>query len=111
MGSTADDNSKHVIFVEEGTSDVLLDGFFITRGNSTEKGGGAAHVRGSLELRNCFIYGNQVSEENVSGGGIYVSEKSSGLTLTNCVFYKNTVNVDGGSGGRYLHRGRKTYHI
>jgi len=75
----------------------VIDGFFITKGKTSEYGGGVYNSYGTVE--NCTVSSNTASD---SGGGVY---NSSG-TVTNCTVSSNTASDSGG--GVYSEEGTVT---
>lgn len=81
----------------EGASSVL-DGFTITNGNVSGRGGAIYCDGSSPKILNCIIIGNQAGKY---GGGMY-NFNNSNPTLTNCSFIQNSVGTsssDSGNGG------------
>lgn len=60
----------------EGTSEVTLRGFTLTRGLVQNGGGISITSLGAVSLENLYIHGNQSSGD---GGGVYISS----LTVKN----------------------------
>jgi subtilisin family serine protease len=79
-------------------ADSVLDGFTITNGNVSGRGGAIYCDASSPKIINCTIIGNQAGKY---GGGIY-NFNNSNPTLTNCTFIQNSVGTsssDSGNGG------------
>jgi predicted outer membrane repeat protein len=70
----------------------IIDGFTITNGDTSDRGGGIYCSTAVLDVRDCVVTGNSSTGD---GGGICARE-SSEMTLTNCLIAGNT---GGGKGG------------
>ncbi|MBU4257627.1 hypothetical protein KKC04_04425, partial [Patescibacteria group bacterium] len=86
-----------------------LDGFTIRNGCTTnittQEGGGGVQLNGiNINVLNCLIYGNCVTNTNsapfwyVGGGGIFLSDSCNGSIISNCTIVSNAVS-SGSSGG------------
>ena|GEM_PF-1176658 len=97
------ENSFHVVIAEDVSSNAVLDGFTITRGNADHPsdighklGGGLVNVDGDLTLANCTFSGNSVCD---CGGGMW--NENGNPTLTNCTFSGNLAGNNGGGMNGY----------
>lgn len=96
--ANTDDNCFRVLTVN---SDVIIDGFTITGGNSDGSGAGLICVADNPTISNCIFRGNAA----VHGGAMYISGRKPkriggefiGLspTLTNCKFLNNSAVYGG----------------
>lgn len=80
------------------SSAALLDGFFITGGNSSGDGGGMRNSYASPTLSNLIISGNTTADR---GGGIYNYSGSPILTNVRIVGNKTLNNSQYGGGGMF----------
>jgi len=94
--NTTSDNSYHVLVLESGAEDTVIDGFTIRDGNALSGGqqmydfGGAIFNNGmSPTISNCIFSSNNA----VYGGAIYNSGGST--TITDCLFVANTADSKG----------------
>lgn len=100
------DNAYHVVISVNSDAKTLLNGFKIVNGNAngsggrimidniwvpSSSGGGLLIVAGSPLISDCLIFSNNA----YSGGGIFVSEKST-AKLLNCTINKNNSESNGG---------------
>jgi hypothetical protein len=69
------------------TTSAVLDGFTITNGKTTDRGGGIYNLSASPTLRNLVVKNNAAS----MGGGIY-NENNSNAVLVDIIVTGNTVN-------------------
>jgi predicted outer membrane repeat protein len=70
----------------------IIDGFTITNGDTSDRGGGIYCSTAVLDVRDCVVTGNSSTGD---GGGICARE-SSEMTLTNCLIAGNTGGAKGG---------------
>lgn len=92
VGSSSD-NSYHVVFGENITTSIVLDGFRVINGNSNSRGGGlylTDALGGPVFVRNCFFFSNDAYNY---GGAIYLA--AANLTIENCEFVSNTSDNGG----------------
>jgi len=110
---SASDNCRNVVFANNLTSVVLLDGFHIvngyayTVGGSITVGGGGARILNSyLHFTNCTFSDNYTY---MRGGAIY-AQNTSGIVLKNCVFKNNITgnNTQSLGGAIYMNSGYLT---
>lgn len=84
-----------------GASGAVLDGFTITRGNSSS-GGGMYNPSASPTVANCTFAGNNATNY---GGGIYnngaVNSRNARPTIKNCNFFHNKAFLGGGMCNRW----------
>lgn len=96
------DNSYHIFYHPNSlslTASTVLDGFVITGGAGSDKGGGMYNDGNSPSLRNCVFAANSVSEGLSDGGAMY-NKNFSSPTLTNCAFQSNSaIGSDQNQGG------------
>ena len=102
-GSNDDDNAYHVVYINDGVSDVVLDGLTITMGRAnyndgigstgTDKfrGGGIYAYTSDIEINNCVLKKNYAVTE---GGGAYLYGGTT--NFTNCIIADNGTGGDGG---------------
>jgi len=94
--TTNADNSYHVVYVEHGVSNALLDGFTITDGNanhptaSSEDDGGGVYARSGFTIRNSVIKNNHADDD---GGGLFMWSTT---VISNCVIHSNSTGDQGG---------------
>jgi predicted outer membrane repeat protein len=109
----ASDNCRNVVFANNLTSPVLLDGFHIvngyayTVGGSITVGGGGARILNSyVHFTNCTFSDNYTY---MRGGAIY-AQNTSGIVLKNCVFKNNITgnNTQSLGGAIYMNSGYLT---
>lgn len=74
-----------------GANDAVLDGFTITRGATTEDGGGMYNNGAAPAVFNCTFVGNESGDD---GGGMYNSNASP--EVVNCIFQDNRASDGGG---------------
>ncbi len=109
------DNARHVVFVNNIGSNVILDGFTITKGYATASSapknyGGGILFSGSASSASSPLFENLIIKENFAsgiGGGIcfdeYISTASTlAPIIKNTLFYKNKATVAGGAVAYYL---------
>lgn len=97
-----EDNSYHVLQLENIDKNTVLDGFYIERGYSIDApnapfGAGLYlknNTRNNPIIKNCIFFLNQALE----GGAIYVQNSAEiNLTLENCSFGSNKSKKNGGA--------------
>ena len=107
---TASDNCRAVVYANNLTSPVLLDGFKIvngyayTVGGSISVGGGGARILNSnVSFTNCTFSDNYTY---MRGAAIY-SQNTATITLTNCVLSNNSTgnNTQSIGGAIYMNSG------
>lgn len=93
------DNSYHVVTINKGTSETVLDGFTVTRGNAdnfssnNNYGGGIKSSESDAILANLIVIENNA----LFGAGMY--SENSQHQLSNIEFTNNNVAVFGDGGG------------
>ncbi len=100
-----EDNSIHVLILEEGLTNVLLDGLTVEGGHTKRRvdvddgtnssyGAGILNLGASLSLKNCIFMENSAGND---GGAIFL-DPSPGVSLTieNCTFTENGSDFRGG---------------
>ena len=102
MNGSSSDNTRHVVFVNNNTSQIVIDGFKIRNGYAytiggsiTVGGGGARIVSGNVKFENCEFSDNYTY---MRGGAMAIYGSSSNVTLINCVFKNNLSNTGTSSG-------------
>ncbi|MCB9853527.1 MAG: hypothetical protein H6819_10560 [Phycisphaerales bacterium] len=91
--SNRGDNAYHVVSALFGTTDAVIDGFDITRGNASgatpdrQIGAGFYASSGTPYVRNCTIRDNSASNQ---GDGAYCSNSSGNTYFINCIFDQHT---------------------
>ena len=104
-GNTSD-NSYHVISNPTGlTTTAILDGFVITGGAGSDKGGGMYNDGSSPTLQNCLFQANSVSGGSQSYGGAMFNSNYSSPILTNCAFQSNSAIGGYNNGGAISNQG------
>ena len=98
------DNVNQVVIIDNSGSDLILDGFEISGGNSNEftefglGGGGLVHrtfSNSSPTIRNCSFSENATTG---NGGAVMdISEGTSSLMFADCIFANNWAHVSGGA--------------
>ncbi len=79
------------VFQTTGYRPILIDGFYITGGRSSN-GGGLSNYADSCRVTNCYFVENVATDR---GGAVW---NYAGLTLLNCIFKANrSVNIEGGA--------------
>lgn len=110
---TASDNCRAVVFANNLTSVVLMDGFEIVNGYAytvggsiTVGGGGARIINSYVHFTNCTFADNYTY---MRGGAIY-AQNTSGVVLNNCVFKNNITgnNTQSLGGAIYMNSGYLT---
>jgi hypothetical protein len=94
--SNKSDNTIHVISVESSLTNVIIDGFSIIGGHTSNVAGANGSGGGIYALSPVTV--NQCTFRNNfgrSGGGIHLAASASGSTITNCNFSWNSGNVEG----------------
>jgi hypothetical protein len=91
-------NSYHVVISENLDASAVLDGFFITAGQSNFSGGGMYNNYSNPSLANLVLSGNTASQ---GGGGMY--NWGAAPALANVTFAGNTTPQTGG--GMYSSQG------
>ncbi len=81
--------TDRVIFCQDCTEGIRLEGFTITKGDAY-RGGGMYNLNSTVEIANCIFESNTANY----GGGIL--NDSSSVTITNCTFNENTFYCGGG---------------
>lgn len=93
------DNSYNIIRGDNITSNIILDGFRIINGNSSNssyKGGAISYtnsLNGNLFLKNCYFFSNRA----VYYGGA-ISIRQAKMSIEDCEF-RNNQTTSGGDGG------------
>jgi len=95
-----DDNSYHVVWVENATSGVLIDGFTIERGYADEGGnqryGGGVYGIGSVvRIRDCILRDHHAPV--IFAGGAAVASLDGTLEVEMTSFARNTSSASGGA--------------
>jgi hypothetical protein len=111
------DNSNHVVYTKNVSSETLMDGFIVSDGQINGYGGGwlndgfGSGNSSNPTLSNCTFLGNSAGY----GGAMYNNGSSNGdssPTLNNCTFLGNTAAYEGGamynSGGAWSDDGSST---
>ena len=118
IAGDAVDNSYHVVI---GADLAVLDGFTITGGNASSRGGGMYNEDVSPTVTNCTFSGNTANSDgggmhngncspsvtnctfsgNTAGYGGGMRNDNSSPTVTNCTFSGNTTSGNGDGGGMY----------
>jgi hypothetical protein len=101
IGQTGEvnDNTYNIIRGNNITSNIILDGFRISNGNSSDasyRGGAISYTNslsGNLFINNCYFYSNRAA---AYGGAIYI--RQSKMTIEDCEF-RNNQTTSGGYGG------------
>lgn len=94
--TTNADNSYHVVYVELGVTNALLDGFTITDGNAnhptafSEDDGAGVYARSGFTIQNSVIKNNYADDD---GGGLFMWSTN---VIRNCVIHSNTAGDQGG---------------
>ena len=90
-------NSRAVLYQNSYSADesVIIDGFTIRNGNSSNAGGGAYLLR-NFEVRNCRFIDNSSTS---SGGAVYVqaSGRGNNYNFRDCEFTGNNTSYQGGA--------------
>ncbi len=110
---SASDNCRNVVFANNLTSPVLVDGFHIVNGYAYTVGGSITVGGGGARILNSYVhFSNCTFEDNYTymrGGAIY-AQNSSGVVLKNCVFKNNITgnNTQSLGGAIYMNSGYLT---
>lgn len=95
-----DDNSHHVVTVNNPGTGTLVDGFWIiggvAEGASNRSGAGVLQTGGTLALSNLYLAGNHSA---LFGNGGAVSANQGNLEISDSVLEANTANGPGGALG------------
>lgn len=92
--STYNDNSYHVVMIQDINKPSTINSLTITSGTSTRSGGGGLYVDNSSPIINNVIFSKNRSPIS-SGGAIYATGTTE-LTITSSTFNNNT-SVSGGA--------------
>jgi hypothetical protein len=95
------DNTRHVLYVDSLLGLVIIDGFTIKGGQTTDvstlplylRAGGGIYGLSPVDVFNCRFIGNFAR----SGAGIFLTEGASNSSIISSVFYNNK-NTDQGAG-------------
>ena len=93
------DNTRHVMYVDSLLNQVIIDGFTIKGGNTTDnananiydRSGGGIHALAPVSINQCHLTGNF----GRAGGGIYLGNRASSSIITNCLFSSNKTTSRG----------------
>ncbi|MHC4741586.1 MAG: right-handed parallel beta-helix repeat-containing protein [Planctomycetota bacterium] len=90
------DNSGHVIYVENSVSGALLEGFTITAGNAASSDwiydfwhGGGIYLRGNVAVRRCTFTKNSA----ISGGAVHAYKSEA--EFADCIFVESIAAHEG----------------
>ena len=88
---TRQDNSYHVVTASNVGATVVLDGFIITAGRASNRGGGMYNWNSDPTLTNCTF-----TENSARWGGGMHNQENSNPEVTSCTFEHNSADDAGG---------------